>query len=392
VRRGLAVPSCLSRSAHCRPQSMLGPTATSSADERRLRRLSGISRKAILRHIRRSVPPGPRLRPGYCERMAGRQLKEIFRAFHTHDELAFRRAANEIIEEENAKHHNALARDLQRLLASGGASVDAGLTVVVPPPPRDREDEWDLGQLVEPTRLLDDLVLAKPLASALAGIVEEVRRWPALDAAGIPRRQKIILHGPPGCGKTTAAESLATELGRPFLVVRLDAVVSSYLGETSSNLRRILDYANQAPFVVLFDEFDSLGRSRDDQSEHGEMKRVVTAFLQMTDRYRGPSLLLAATNHPAILDDALWRRFDEVLEFQKPTVHQLRALLRLRLRNLRHDAIDIDGVASRLRGRPHAAVERLVTDARRSALLRESDRVTSVDIDVALEGVLRRPW
>lgn len=324
--------------------------------------------------------------------VAGRQLKEIFRAFHARDELTFRRAAQEIIEEERAKHHNALARDLQKLLVAGGGQVDSGATIVVPAPPKDREGEWDLGEVHEPDRLLDDLILHKELAGALGGIVEEVRHWPALDAAGIPRRQKLLLQGPPGCGKTTAAEALASELGRPLLVVRLDAVVSSYLGETASNLRRILDYADQAPFVVLFDEFDALGRSRDDASEHGEMKRVVTAFLQMTDRYRGPSLLLAATNYPVLLDEALWRRFDEVLTFALPTVHQTRQLLRLRLKGVAHAGLDIDRYASGLKGLPHAAAEKLVIDGRRNAVLRDSPIVERRDVEMALPRITSRPW
>ncbi|MBN0975361.1 MULTISPECIES: AAA family ATPase [unclassified Gordonia (in: high G+C Gram-positive bacteria)] len=324
--------------------------------------------------------------------MAGRQLKEIFRAFRTRDELAFRRAAMEIIEEEQAKHHNALARDLQKLLAAGGGQVDGGSSIVVPAPPKDREGEWDLGEVREPQRLLEDLILHKLVLSNLESIVEEVRKWPVLDAAGLPRRQRLLLQGPPGCGKTTAAEALAAELGRPLLVVRLDAVVSSYLGETASNLRRILEYADQAPFVVLFDEFDALGRSRDDGSEHGEMKRVVTAFLQMTDRYRGPSLLLAATNHPSLLDEALWRRFDEVLTFGLPTVHQLRQVLRLRLKGVPHRNIEIDLHASALKGLPHAAAEKLIIDARRNALLRNSPIVETQDVKRALTGVTSRPW
>lgn len=324
--------------------------------------------------------------------MAGRQLKEIFRAFHARDELAFRRAAMEIIEEEQAKHHGALARDLQQLLVAGGGQVDTRSTVVVPAPPKDREGEWELGEVREPARLLEDLILHKTVASCLERIVQEVRQWPMLDGAGLPRRQRLLLQGPPGCGKTTAAEALAAELGRPLLVVRLDAVVSSYLGETASNLRRILDYADQAPFVVLFDEFDALGRSRDDVAEHGEMKRVVTAFLQMTDRYRGPSLLLAATNHPSLLDDALWRRFDEVLTFALPTVHQLRQVLRLRLKSVAHTGLEIDRYASALRGLPHAAAEKLIIDARRNALLRNSLTVESADVEWALPGVTSRPW
>lgn len=324
--------------------------------------------------------------------MAGRHLKEIFRAFHARDELAFRRAATEIIEEEHAKHHNALARDLQKLLVAGGGSLDSGSTVVVPEPPKDREGEWDLGEVREPDHLLEDLILNRPVASALENIVEEVRQWPALDAAGLPRRQRLLLQGPPGCGKTTAAEAVAAELGRPLLIVRMDAVVSSYLGETASNLRRILEYADQAPFVVLFDEFDALGRSRDDASEHGEMKRVVTAFLQMTDRYRGPSLLLAATNHPGLLDEALWRRFDEVFTLGLPTVHQLRQVLRLRLKGVAHSGLQIDRYASTLKGRPHAAAEKLVIDARRNALLGGSDVVTSKDVERALPSITARPW
>lgn len=322
---------------------------------------------------------------------AGRHLKTLFRAFHTRDELTFRRVAMEIIEEEQAKHHYALARDLQKLLAAGG-SLDTGATVVLPEPPKDREGEWPLAEVRTPERLIKDLVLSPQVSVLLGQLVNEVNRWSELDAAGIPRRQRLLFQGPPGCGKTSAAEALATELGRPFILIRLDAVVSSYLGETASNLRRIFDYVNQAPFVVLFDEFDALGRSRDDASEHGEMKRIVTAFLQMIDTYRGPSMLLAATNHPGLVDAAIWRRFDEVLNFRLPTVHELRRLLRLRLRPAPHRGVDIDKTASALKGLPHAAAEKLAADARRLALLRGHTEVLSEDVQEAVAAVTARPW
>ena len=324
--------------------------------------------------------------------MAGRQLKELFRAFHAHDELAFRRSAQEIIEEEEAKHHFALARDLERLLTAHGQAVDIGSTAILPEPPKDREGEWPLAEVRIPERTLDELVIPPRTDKLLRGVIKEVAHWAELDRSGVPRRQRVLFQGPPGCGKTSAAEAVAAELGWPFVLVRLDAVVSSYLGETASNLRRVLEYADQSQFVVLFDEFDSLGRSRDDTAEHGEMKRVITAFLQMIDKYHGPSLILAATNHPGLLDPALWRRFDEVTEFPYPTVHELRRLLRLRLRSVVHTGVDVEKLASALKGYPHAAAEKVVWDARRTAILAGRRDVHPEDAVGALEGVLSRPW
>lgn len=324
--------------------------------------------------------------------MAGKQLKTLFRAFHTRDELSFRRAAVEIIEEEKSKHHHALARDLQTLLVAGGRPLDISSTVILPEPPMDREGDWPLADLRHPQRHIEDLVLAPRLADSLYRAVAEVKQWPALTNAGIPKSQRFLFTGPPGCGKTTAAEAIAAELGWPFLLVRLDAVVSSYLGETASNLRRIFEYADKAPLVVLFDEFDALGRSRSDVSEHGEMKRVVTSFLQMTDRYDGPSLILAASNHAGLLDSALWRRFDDVLSFSLPTVHEIRRLLRLRLRPVRRNNISIEALASSLRGLPHAAVEKFVWDARRNALLSGREELSEADIHLSLQSVKNRPW
>lgn len=325
--------------------------------------------------------------------MAGRQLKELFRAFRTNDELAFRRAALEIIEEEQGKHHTALARDLRSLLAVGSdSSIDVSAFTVLPEPPTDREGDWPLAQVRRPEYCLSDLVISPVVSSLLEGLIAETRQWSDLDRHGLPRRQRILFQGPPGCGKTSAAEALAAELGRPFVVVSLDAVVSSYLGETASNLRRVLDYADKMPFVVLFDEFDALGRSRDDAAEHGEMKRLVTTFLQMVDKYRGPSILIAATNHPGLLDPALWRRFDEVLTFAMPSVHELRRVLRLRLRSTPHSGVNIERYAGALKGYPHAAAEKLAIDARRSAVIDGRSAVTEADLDDALTHVTARPW
>lgn len=323
--------------------------------------------------------------------MAGRELKVLFRAFRDRDELAFRRAAQTIIEEEETKQHLALARDLRQALASGG-ELTVGDAIDLPAPPTDRDGEWPLAEVRAPLRFTQELVLRGETADVLAEVSAEVVRWGQLDNLGVPRRQRFLFHGPPGCGKTSAADALANELGWPLLVVRLDAVVSSYLGETASNLRRVFDYVATGSWVVLFDEFDALGKSRDDPGEHGEVKRVVNAFLQMLDGFANSSLVIAATNHEHLLDSALWRRFDEIVAFPLPTVKQLAKILRRRLPAQRRPNVDVDAAARRLRGLPHAAAEKAAWDALRLAVLQDRDRVEPGDLQRAIEGVRRRRW
>lgn len=327
----------------------------------------------------------------YAGHMAGRELKALFRAFREGDELSFRRAAQEIIDDEEAKQHTALARDLRSLLVGGGQTAVAP-NVSLPTPPKDREGEWPLAEVRHPQRSLDELILRGPLIDRLRGLVDEYGKWEELDRHGVPRRQRLLLYGPPGCGKTSAAEAIANEIGLPLVIVRIDSVVSSYLGETASNLHRVFDFVREGSWVLLFDEFDALGKARDDPGEHGEVKRVVTAFLQMLDAFRGSSLLLAATNHQQLLDPALWRRFDEVLEFGLPTVHQNRQLLRRGLQGVRRTPFDIETAARRLKGRPHAASEKVAWDSIRSALLAGHETVSAEDFHRALKSALDRPW
>lgn len=323
--------------------------------------------------------------------MAGRELKHLFRAYREGDELAFRRAAQEIIAEEEAKNHLALARDLRKIMVGGADAVLADM-MALPAPPTDREGEWHLAEPRRPERSFAELVLADAAIQQLNTITAEVGKWDLIDLHGVPRRQRVLFYGPPGCGKTSAGEALASELGWPLLIVRVDAVVSSYLGETASNLRRIFQYAATGSWILFFDEFDALGKARDDPNEHGEIKRVVTAFLQMLDSFRGSSLIVAATNHEHLLDTALWRRFDEVIEFRLPSVHEARKLLRQRLRGVRHDGVQIEKAASRLRGLPHSAVEKVVFDARRAALVTGSEGVNDEHLQSAVTDALRRPW
>ena len=331
----------------------------------------------------------PGVRSTICT-MAGRQLKDVVRAFHSHDELSFRRAILEIVEEEEARHHFAIARDLRALLASGSVNGTSQALFELPEPPKSRDGEWDLVELRIPQIELTDLVLDPKPFELLEGLAYEAARWETLDLAAVPRRQKLLLTGPAGTGKTSAGEALASALGWPLALVSVDTVVSSYLGETASNLRRVFEFAQHHRVVLVFDEFDALGRMRDDSSEHGEMKRVVSSFLQFLERYRGPSFIVAITNYPGLLDFALWRRFDEVSEFGLPSVHAIRRLLRLRSRSMAVKPFAIDATASALKGLPHAAVEKFVNDVRRRQAL--SGPLTPELVAEDLNNIRRRPW
>jgi SpoVK/Ycf46/Vps4 family AAA+-type ATPase len=248
--------------------------------------------------------------------------------------------------------------------------------------PRDKERGFLLLELFDPVYSLSEMVVDERTRAALERVIQEQRRKDLLSSFGMNPVRKILFCGPPGCGKTMAAEALAKELYLPLVLVRFDAVISSYLGETAANLRRVFDFANSRPMVILFDEFDAIGKKRDDVEEHGELKRVVNAFLQMLDSFRGPAITIAATNHEKLLDSALWRRFDEVVMFQPPNEPEIAELLERYLRQIGTEGVDLAASASTLLGSSHADVKRVAEDAIKFCLLSDSRRVN--------EGLLNR--
>jgi SpoVK/Ycf46/Vps4 family AAA+-type ATPase len=177
---------------------------------------------------------------------------------------------------------------------------------------------------------------------------------------------------------------MANALGVPLLYARFDAVVSSLLGETAANLRKVFEFAAKGTWVVLFDEFDAIGRSRDDTTEHGELKRVVSAFLQMLDRFTGRSLVIAATNFEQALDPALWRRFDEVIRFGLPSPAQIEALIRKRCAAWLASNLSLGWLVQELGGSSHAEVERACLDAAKRAALEGRRIVSREDWEYAL--------
>lgn len=302
----------------------------------------------------------------------GRLLRQLIKSGVAGDQEAFRRASEAMISEEREKQHHLLANDLERLLY-GRSKAPAEPSSLQPSGtvPIDRERDLRLVEVLQPTRDLGDVVLSDKTRSALDQVLFEHNRADVLRAHGLQPAQKLLFFGPPGCGKTLAAEVLATELALPLALIRLDSVVSSFLGETAANLRKVFDFVTDTPVVALFDEFDALAKHRDDIADHGELKRVVNAVLQLMDGYRGRSVLVAATNHEALLDPAIWRRFDEVVRFERPTLDQIKRLLALKLGGVRREFDPADSqVANLFKGMAHADIERVLRRAVKEMVLR----------------------
>ncbi|NJD67788.1 MAG: hypothetical protein C3F12_04410 [Candidatus Methylomirabilota bacterium] len=317
----------------------------------------------------------------------GELLRRLFLSHKRGDEEEFRSIALEVIAEERKKNNHMLAKDLMRILENGSLYVtnrcqpfgNAGQ------PPKDRERQTLLVDVREPDRRLQDILLSKVGSAVVDRILQEYRQSEILRLHGLRPSTKLLFCGPPGCGKTLCSEIISSELGLPLLYTRFDAIVSSYLGETAANIRKVFDYAANGRWVVLFDEFDTIGKARDDAAEHGELKRVIASFLQLLDGFTAPSILIAATNHEQLLDNALWRRFDEILMFPRPSVHEIRSLLAMKMKNFPHSGVDLKAAASRFKGMSHADVERVCLDAIKTTILQDKDSVDQQTFDQAIE-------
>jgi SpoVK/Ycf46/Vps4 family AAA+-type ATPase len=326
-------------------------------------------------------------------------IRRLILAHSKEDEIAFNDVARAIVNEERRKQHHVLADEIERVLFANKTKIMASpttqakslslLTARFSDLPKDHERGAALVEIIEPNHCLDDLVLTPETRQSLDRILMENRNADLLYSHGLRPAHKIIFCGPPGCGKTVSAQALAHGLYLPLVLVRFDAVVSSYLGETAANLRKVFDFAATRPMVMLFDEFDAIGKSRTAEEEHGELKRVVNSFLQMLDSFKGEAIIIAATNHQGLLDVALWRRFDEAVYFNKPDAGAIKELL---IRNLRQvgvsTAVRLENKAKALIGMSHADIERIAIDALKQTILQGR---TEIQPDI-LEQAISRQW
>jgi SpoVK/Ycf46/Vps4 family AAA+-type ATPase len=298
-----------------------------------------------------------------------RELASLFRAIANRDwQAAVAEAEQLATAEERTGHHQAAARLRGALRPNGRATHEAAGS---PAPQQLAGPITDALTLVSTPVRLDDVRLRPRQRRQLANVVLEWTHRARLEGAGLRRTSKLLLHGPPGCGKSLSARALAAEIGLPAYVVRFDAIVGAYLGQTALRIRELFRFAEAIPSVLVLDEVDALGRARGNPQDVAELDRVVVSLMQQLELVEPRGLVVAASNLPRTLDPALLRRFDLVVDYPSPSARDLASFARTIAegRGLRRDAVP----AATLRAaRSYADVTRAVDDAARSALLREA--------------------
>lgn len=322
-------------------------------------------------------------------------LKRVVRAIVNRSQQDLDRLAHKIVENERRTGHNQLADQLESILKqqmerqSGHGPFGDGIRALKELPLSRRHGE-SLATIVPRESLEHHMVLPAETEQRFTRVECEYAARERLGAHGLRPRKTILLYGPPGCGKSLGAKRLAWNTGLPLMKVRFDALLSSFFGESASNLRSVFISAKQRPCVLLLDECDFIARSRTNQKDIGEASRIVNMLLQLMEEYDAPGLLVATTNIEDSLDPAIFRRFDDVFSVPMPGQEEIVKLLHLTLSAVQKDpAINWQRLAELLAGHSAAMSVKAAQDAAKAAVLSSRKAVTQDDLQRAV-GELRR--
>jgi AAA+ superfamily predicted ATPase len=260
-----------------------------------------------------------------------RKLVDLFRALAAEDVSGARALADQIAKVEERKGHRSAARQLRGALHSNAVAASPSGPLV-----HERANILSaaLVQLTQKTSF-GDITLQPSVRAELVNIVQEWKQRARLTQHGIHPRSKLLFHGPPGCGKSLTAQALGRELGLPIYMVRFDAVIGAFLGQTAIHLRQLFHFAETTPCVLLLDELDALGKRRGNPLDVGELDRIVISLMQELEHSRPMGIIVGTSNLPKHLDDALWRRFDLEVAFKAPTPAILRSFARATAKKLK---------------------------------------------------------
>lgn len=286
------------------------------------------------------------------------------------DQMTFKRVVESLIAEERAKNHNLLADRLAEHLASlNGYKVSI-------------KDERTKNLVYEfnPERTLDDLSLPTNVEEIIKELIEEQHRADLLRSCNLEPRSRILLAGPPGNGKTSLAEAIACQLMVPMVVIRYESLIGSYLGETATRLASVIDYVKTQRCVLFFDEFETIGKERGDTRETGEIKRVVSSLLLQVDSLPSYVVVIAASNHPELLDRAVWRRFQLRLELPLPNKTEIEDYIqKFRIKTKIDFGYANKTLSEKLHGYCYGEIEEFCLDVmRRSVLDHRQDNLKGI--------------
>jgi SpoVK/Ycf46/Vps4 family AAA+-type ATPase len=316
------------------------------------------------------------------------QIKALIKSHISHDDSHFYSVAMQVAAHEAKQGHGKLAEELRSMIDNAKSRVEQstpGKLLPIGNAAKTRGELTNLLQVTYPANRLVDVILDDKSSAQLQRIIKEQRMLARIKEHGLFPRRKLLLVGAPGTGKTFTASALAGELGLPLFLVRLDSLITKFMGETSAKLRQVFDAAADIRGVYFFDEFDSIGSQRGLANDVGEIRRVLNSFLQMIDQDHSNSVIIAATNHPEILDYALFRRFDDVVEYHLPTQDQAVELIRTRLGGFAPKPFRKDGLLAHVSGLSYAEICRAVDDAIKDAIMHDHPKVQLAMLKFALE-------
>ncbi len=319
------------------------------------------------------------------------QLKALIKSHISRDDGYFYSVAMQMAAHEAKLGHGKLAEELRDMIDAGKTRLSQDASGKLVPisgalnhASKPRGELANLLTVTHPANRLADMVLDDVAAKQLARIIKEQRMLARIKEHGLSPRRKLLLVGPPGTGKTMTASALAGELGLPLFAVRLDSLITKFMGETAAKLRQVFDAIADIRGVYFFDEFDAIGSQRGSANDVGEIRRVLNSFLQMIEHDQSNSLIIAATNHPEVLDNALFRRFDDVVEYQLPTPAQALDLIRSRLGGFAPRPFKKDGLIEQAEGLSYAEICRAVNESIKDAIMHDQTKVQRVELERAL--------
>jgi len=313
------------------------------------------------------------------------QIKALLKSHLERDDQRFFSVAMQVAAHEAKLGHGQLAVELRDMIDAAKARLVLGESGKLVPFAKPRGELANLLSVTYPTNRLPDMVLDDKALAQLRQVIKEQRQFARIREHGLAPRRKLLLVGPPGTGKTMTASVLAGELGVPLFLVRLDSLITKFMGETAAKLRQVFESIDNMRGVYFFDEFDAIGSHRGLANDVGEIRRVLNSFLQMIEHDQSNSLIVAATNHPEILDYALFRRFDDVVEYKLPTPDQTVGLIRSRLGSFLPKRLAVKAVAERANGLSHAEICRALDGAIKEAIMHDQGSVTAANLSEMLK-------